>query len=199
MEIIANEWFPWKSWQTNNFLCRLLCCKLPTLGLQSQSSSCCTTSRNSICSCVLLTDTVTKGTDYANRIVVSPLDLKTFHGACKSRLHCTREASYLDRTHPGGVELKCAVNDQRRKKKALRASKTKDFIVFQDTFCIRRCKEDFFFKSSPWLNWLTSSSIHNSLIHGIRTVDQNHQNIWWSTKLFFLRNFVYFIFLLHEK
>ena len=57
-----------------------------------------------------------KGTDYTNKIIVSPLDLKMFHRDCESRLHCTREASYLDRTHPGGVELKCAVNDQTRKK-----------------------------------------------------------------------------------
>ena len=85
-----------------------------------------------------------KGTDYANRIVVSPLDLKTFNGACKSQLHCTREASYLDRTHPGGVELKCAVNDQTRKKKLFERAKPRILLFSRIPFAFDDAKKIFF-------------------------------------------------------
>ena len=85
-----------------------------------------------------------KGTDYANRIVVSPLDLKTFHWDCESRLHCTREASYLDRTHPGGVELKCAVNDQTRKKKLCERAKPRILLYFRIPFAFDDAKKIFF-------------------------------------------------------
>ena len=86
-----------------------------------------------------------KGTDYTNKIIVSPLDLKMFHRDCESRLHCTREASYLDRTHPGGVELKCAVNDQTRKKSfASEQAKPRILLLFRIPFPFHDAKKIFF-------------------------------------------------------